>query len=87
MPKVDSAFIVLEKNKLFDFEYSFLVRTSFAMRRKTLMNNLASGYKLSKEVLSDIFKKLELNENVRAENLSPAEFFLLLQQIKTISGK
>ncbi len=87
VPKVDSVFIVLEKNKLFDFEYSFLVRTSFAMRRKTLMNNLASGYKLSKEVLSDIFKKLELNENVRAENLSPAEFFLLLQQIKTISGK
>lgn len=87
VPKVDSAFIVLEKNKNFNFEYSFLVRSAFAMRRKTLINNLTAAYGISKDVLASIFKQLNFNENARAENLSPDEFFLLLQQIKTVTGK
>lgn len=87
VPKVDSAFILIQKTKNFNFEYSNLIKTAFAMRRKTLINNLINGYSVSKQELSNIFEKLNLNENVRAENLSPEQFFNLLQQIKTITCK
>lgn len=87
VPKVDSAFILLEKNKSFNFDYSFLVRNSFAMRRKTLINNLSQAYSLPKEEIALILRQINLPENVRAENLSPEDFFVLLQQIKTITAK
>lgn len=87
MPKVDSAFILLEKTKPFDFEYSQLVKGSFAMRRKTLMNNLLKAYNFEKQTLLDIFNKLHFDPNVRAENLSESDYSLLLGQIKTKMSK
>lgn len=84
VPKVDSAFVLIEKNKSFDFQFSALVRASFAMRRKTLINNLTTHYKVDKNKLYPVLDSLNLPHAVRAESLSPQQFFLLLQQIKTI---
>lgn len=87
MPKVDSAFIKLTKTKPFNFEYAELVKNSFLMRRKTLINNLMKSYSLSRETLNEIFKKIGLDANVRAENLSPLQYEKLLLQIKTNLSK
>jgi 16S rRNA (adenine1518-N6/adenine1519-N6)-dimethyltransferase len=87
MPKVDSAFIVIEKTKQYDFEYATLVRASFAMRRKTLLNNLANHYALSKQEIVQIFDTLGFDQNVRAESLSHIEYEKLLGQIKTKLSK
>lgn len=86
-PKVDSAFIKLTKTKSFDFEYSLLVKNSFSMRRKTLVNNLLKAYSIPRDVLNDIFDKLNFNINVRAESLSPNDYEKLLLQIKTNLSK
>lgn len=83
MPKVDSAFVMLKKTKPFDFDYSYLVRSSFAMRRKTLINNLINAYDLKKQDFFEIFDTLHFNQNVRAESLNEKDYFLLLGQIKT----
>lgn len=87
VPKVDSAFIFLSRTKDFDFEYARLVRTSFNMRRKTLINNLMHGFGLDREFLNNVFASLGFDLNARAENLSPQDFFVLLQQIKTYLPK
>ena len=87
MPKVDSAFIMLEKTKPFDFDYSYLVRSSFAMRRKTLINNLLKAYSFEKQSLIEIFNFLNWDLNIRAESLSESEYLLLLGQIKTKMSK
>jgi 16S rRNA (adenine1518-N6/adenine1519-N6)-dimethyltransferase len=86
VPKVDSAFILLEKNKEFDFEFAEFVRASFAMRRKTLVNNLISHYNFQRVDVVNALEKLGLLETVRAENLSKENFFALLQHFKTISS-
>lgn len=87
VPKVDSAFIVIKKNKRFDFEFAAFVRSSFAMRRKTLVNNLASYLKVEKNQITSIIEGMGLQAGVRAEVLSPKQFWELWQQIKTSSFK
>ncbi len=54
-----------------------LIKASFAQRRKKLLNSLTNaGY--DKESLTDAFKKLNFDENVRAENLSLGDYKKLL---------
>jgi 16S rRNA (adenine1518-N6/adenine1519-N6)-dimethyltransferase len=54
-----------------------LVRASFAHRRKTMVNNLSSELMLSKESLRDILARGDLDENVRAEQVTIAQFLEL----------
>lgn len=83
MPKVDSAFILLEKKLNFDVDYSTLVKNSFSMRRKTLINNLIKAYDLVREDFENIFKILNFDVRLRAEDLSHKDYEALLSQIKT----
>lgn len=46
------------------------VRAAFAMRRKTLVNNLCAGYSLPRERALDIVKRCGLSETVRGEALT-----------------
>ncbi len=77
VPKVNSAIVNLTKKLDFDFEFAKLVRISFAMRRKTLLNNLIKHFKFSRETLEKIFEELNLNENIRAEELTITNFLSL----------
>ena len=76
-PNVDSAIVFIEviKNKYPNCNkelFSKIVHLSFAMRRKTLANNLMVGLNLKREDVEKILGE-EL-KNARAENLSTQEF-------------
>ncbi|AIO18263.1 Ribosomal RNA small subunit methyltransferase A [Candidatus Izimaplasma bacterium HR1] len=82
-PNVDSAVIhmkVKEKIEPFpnDLEVFYkLVRTSFTQRRKTLVNNLSSGFSITKDKLSNTLVDLGFSQSVRAEELTVNDFITL----------
>lgn len=75
-PKVDSSFMVLqrweEKPYAAENEALFLrlVRGAFAMRRKTLVNNLMSCFSLSRAQAAEALERAGLDPQCRAETLS-----------------
>lgn len=80
-PKVTSSVITLRVRptppcEIADEQTFFrTVRSSFAMRRKTLVNGLAAGFShLSKERLASILEENGFSPQVRGETLSIAEF-------------
>ena len=86
-PNVDSALIEIRINKdkfgLKDLQgFSKFVHNCFAMRRKTLVNNLLKFYNFSKE---EIIKKLEIinyPENVRPEQINVENYVKLFNILK-----
>lgn len=86
MPNVDSAVIRLDR-KILDYEEKFIekfskiVSCSFSMRRKTLVNNLTKGLGLPRDKIVEILKKLNINEMVRAENLSIEDYKNLTKEL------
>ncbi len=85
-PNVDSAVckIVLNKDKFYIKDINFfrkLVKTSFLMRRKTLVNNLIKGYKISRQQCEEILTSLNLDVNVRGEELSSKDFIDLSHKL------
>lgn len=85
-PNVTSSVIKLVKNKKYecdDEEKLFeLIHHAFAQRRKKMINSLESSkfLNLDKEKIKDAFNKVNLNENVRAEELSIEEFILISKE-------
>jgi 16S rRNA (adenine1518-N6/adenine1519-N6)-dimethyltransferase len=80
-PKVTSAVVKLTVKKDIDFsiinKLSQLILRAFSQRRKTLYNNL-------KEFVTnadDIFEKIRLDKNIRAEKLSAGDFVRLAEVI------
>ena len=75
-PKVDSSFMVLERRKEPPFEvgdeavFLRLMKGAFAMRRKTLLNNLVSCFALSREQAAACLEAAGLAQQARAEELS-----------------
>jgi len=86
MPKVDSALMKIElkdKFKIENFEYfSKLVHSAFAMRRKTLVNNLTKNFNIEKEILINNLKKINYNENIRPEQISVENYVKLSNLLK-----
>ena len=87
-PKVTSAVITLrtrdEKPWQIDDEKIFFrsVRAGFAMRRKKLANGLAAGFsELGKDGAAQVIAGAGLRENVRAEELTIAQFAALSNEI------
>ena len=87
-PKVTSAVITLKvrEEKPWDIpgqEVFFrAVRASFAMRRKKLINGLASGFpQLGKSGAAEVIAAAGLPENVRGETLGIPEFARLAKEI------
>lgn len=82
-PKIDSAVIHMKVKENIDLlpndldVFYKLVRKSFTQRRKTLVNNLSSGFSISKEVLANILTDLGFHPSVRAEKLTVEDFVLL----------
>ncbi|MBR1779756.1 MAG: 16S rRNA (adenine(1518)-N(6)/adenine(1519)-N(6))-dimethyltransferase RsmA [Clostridia bacterium] len=82
-PKVDSAVIKLTphdkykkqvKNKKLFFR---VVNAAFAQRRKNILNSLSAGLCVGKDPLKKILLDLNLDKNLRAENLTMEQFISL----------
>ncbi len=76
-PKVDSAILRIrtksqdQRIKPDDEKAFFRVANiGFSAKRKTLANNLSSGYHMDKQAAEDIIKSQGLSENIRAQELS-----------------
>ncbi|MGD9901682.1 MAG: 16S rRNA (adenine(1518)-N(6)/adenine(1519)-N(6))-dimethyltransferase RsmA [Spirochaetales bacterium] len=85
-PKVDSAIVnmVVNKNKysVTDFaKLNNLIRVAFAMRRKTLLNNLKQGFNMSNEEAKGLIINSGLSENVRGEELTTEQFVALSRDL------
>lgn len=69
VPKVDSAVITMKRkpNVLFDANFSQFVRTLFAMKRKTIVNNLIK-VGIGKNDILNALKECGISETARAES-------------------
>lgn len=84
-PNVDSVVMQLTPKKAFqEFEYQTelfkLVDVSFAMRRKTLINNLQAKFDDKNQLLASL-EQINIDPSVRAERLSLDDFKLLTEQL------
>jgi len=77
-PNVDSAIVRLDINKRAGVnDYAVLqklIAAAFAMRRKTLANNLMAGFGMTREKAVELLAKCGIGENVRGETLGIEEF-------------
>lgn len=82
-PKIISAIVRLERlpepliKPEEEGDFFHLLRIAFGQRRKILINNLSRSLNCSKVKLEKIFASLGLGANIRAENLSIADFIKL----------
>ena len=80
-PNVDSAIVNIEiSNKYDDVDkekVKKLIKAAFSMRRKTLVNNISSVYKLEKEKIISSIKTLGFEEKVRGEELDIEDYIKL----------
>ena len=86
-PKVDSSFMVLIRHEdkpyhVQDEQLFFrLIKGAFAMRRKTLVNNLVSVFAFDRAKAIEVLEAAGLNAQIRAEALSIEDFCRLADQI------
>lgn len=79
-PKVNSAVIKITPGKnpryaVNDEEKFFsLIRAAFSQRRKTLVNSVSTTLGISKSEISNALSQLNLNPNIRAEELTMEDF-------------
>lgn len=88
-PNVDSSVVFIEKkDKILDVlsEKSFLVfiKSLFAQRRKTLMNNLTTTLKVPKDIIIKSLEKNNFSLSIRSEELSIGEIVNLFNDIYTL---
>ncbi len=81
-PNVDSALIKLDlrldKYKIEDREFFVkFVHNAFAMRRKTLVNNLLKSYNVGRANIEELLTDCELSLMIRPENISVERFVKL----------
>ena len=83
-PRVNSALIEIkiEKNRELanDRAWRSLLSRSFAQRRKTLVNNWAAGYGLTRDAALDILARSGLSPTARAEELPLETWFTLAKE-------
>ena len=67
-----------------DEEVVKLIQCAFAMRRKTLANNLTAGYKMPREAAISLLDACEIAKNVRGEALSIKQIVVLTDKLHNI---
>jgi 16S rRNA (adenine1518-N6/adenine1519-N6)-dimethyltransferase len=84
-PNVDSAIVKIDLVKRFDItredKIDTLVRSAFAMKRKTLVNNLCSSLSLSRAEAEGYLAAIGVKSTARAEELSAGQFAQLCNEI------
>lgn len=88
-PNVDSAVVKIDiekdKNSGVDFKrVRDLVRCAFSSRRKMLVNNIMSTYKMSRAEVEKALNKSEISLTVRGENLSAEDYVRLVGNLPLI---
>ena len=87
-PNVESAVIKLKKEKKYTVKdeklFYKLVHSSFATRRKKMINSLINTHFLDmdKTKLEDLFNKCDINLNARAEELTIEQFIKISDEIQ-----
>ncbi len=86
-PNVDSAVVRIDvnpdKRKIFaDETIRKLARCAFAMRRKTLANNISSAFGIPKERAGQAIAACGFSESVRGERLSAEDFVRLARALE-----
>lgn len=87
-PKVDSQVVILEPHKqdLFENfdqkEFFRIVKAGFSAKRKKLISSLSAGLAMDKDQMSAILKKVDIDQNQRAENLSLQQWWKLTRELK-----
>ena len=92
VPNVDSAIVKIDfvENKYPIDNIKVLdetIKSAFAMRRKTLENNLKTSFNLSSETIQDILSRLNLPPQVRGEKLTTEDFVKLSNEINKTLAK
>lgn len=90
-PNVDSAVVRIDfKRDKYDISspelFRKVVRVSFSMRRKTLVNNLSVGFAIGKQQAQEILAECDLSVGCRGEELSVEQFVKLYETIKKHNG-
>lgn len=86
-PKVDSAIIHVagisreRLGKLSDENFFRVLKTGLRARRKKLLGNLRDGLVLPKETLEQIFAELNINPDVRGEDLTLPDWIELAKKL------
>ncbi|NLY19698.1 MAG: 16S rRNA (adenine(1518)-N(6)/adenine(1519)-N(6))-dimethyltransferase RsmA [Tissierellia bacterium] len=84
-PKIDSAVVNLEvvnRNLSVGIDqFEKVIRASFSMRRKTILNCISKGLSLEKDEVREILSDVSIEENSRAENISFDQYVLLTERI------
>lgn len=87
-PEVDSAVVRLDIHPIMPRSllpaYRKLVAAAFAMRRKTLANNIIAAYPISKKSAEEAVEKICGNPSARGETLSPPQFVKLTELLGEI---
>lgn len=83
-PEVDSAVVKITPSRSFQVDrlaYSKVVRGLFAMRRKTLTNNMKASFNVRGEAAEAVLADCGLAGNMRAEEVSPEKFVILTKKL------
>lgn len=85
VPKVDSAVVrIAVKRDKYAADYNRvmrMVKAAFAMRRKTLVNNLTGAFKISRERACALLNEMGLDERIRGERLTTEQFIELTEKM------
>ena len=79
-PKVDSAFVTMQRRAMPSVDvtdeamFFKIAKAAFAMRRKTMANNLIASFRISREQAEKWLQACELENNVRGETMSLVDF-------------
>ena len=80
-PNVDSCIVRIDLDDTYSHvdkaKVKKVIKCAFAMRRKTLVNNLMSGLGVSREVASKALLDMGLDERIRGEVLDIDQFIKL----------
>lgn len=86
-PKVDSQVIIMQRRAqpLFtdidEKQFFQIVKAGYSSRRKTLLNSLSGGLRMSKEDTSQLLSKAQLDSGLRAQALSLNDWYALYKAL------
>lgn len=90
-PNVDSCIIKIVRHGIYEnIDKNItrkIIKCAFAMRRKTLINNLTSGMKISKGKAEELLSALGVDSKIRGEALSVEQFARLAKLYTRICGQ
>ena len=79
VPKVDSAFVVMNAREApsvrvrSEEDYFRIVSAAFAMRRKTMLNNLCAVFRISRETGAAWLSRAGADDRIRGERMTPEQ--------------